>query len=114
MVRAGKFYQLANRENTGVWGCRGTCPGRGTPGECGNGPSRGGRPEGGGAPRARFLGGVPFFLLLCLLNNIEYYFLINNMVRYNSSMVRDHDKTRPNQKLPKTYKLNRNYGKFIF
>ena len=34
---------------------------------------RGGSARGGGAPRARFLGGVPFFLLrlLCLLNNIE-------------------------------------------
>ena len=32
-----------------------------------------GRSARGGAPRARFLGGVPFFLLLCLLNSIEQY-----------------------------------------
>ena len=66
MVRAGKFYQLANRENTGVWGClwpqarRRGRPGAGVivravMGRCG------GQPE-GGVPRAGGnLGGVPFF-----------------------------------------------------
>ena len=32
---------------------------------------RGGRSARGGCPARAVLGGVPFFLLLCLLNNIE-------------------------------------------
>ena len=61
------LVKRVNWENTGVWGAAfgprhvaEGCTGRGTPGECGNG-RRGGSARGGGAPRARFLGGVPFF-----------------------------------------------------
>ena len=66
MVRAGKFYQLANRKILAygaAFGPRhvaGGGPGRGSPGECGNGPLRGSAR--GGVPRAGGnLGGVPFF-----------------------------------------------------
>ena len=65
------LVKRVNWENTGVWGAAfgprhvaEGCTGRGTPGECGNGPSRGVGPRGGCPARAVFRRSTIFFTIM--------------------------------------------------